>query len=386
MEFERKIEEKLKKTAQMFRAVAVMGVRQSGKTTLCKSFFSGYQYYNFENIGLYQLVKSDPTAFLTKDNKGVIYDELQRLPEIFNYLQEILDNTSEKGKYVISGSSNFLLNEKITQSLAGRIGYINMYPLSYDEIPNFKNFTVWEHIFNGGFAEVWKDTSVDPVLFYQSYIQSVVEKDIRQLVNIRDINLFQNFIRLIASRVGQEFNALKWANELDIDSKTLKSWVSYLEVAGVIYLLPPYYANFGKRITKKPKLYLVDTGIICSLLDITTVNQLENHPLKGVIFENFIVSQCVKFNSYRLKPYKLFYWRSQAGVEIDLLIEKGLNLFPIEIKSGQTFQENWFRNLNLFKSYSKETSPLTIVYGGENFSFSNKNKLVNTFSLVELFD
>ena len=204
-------------------------------------------------------------------------------------MQGVLDNQKEKGKYILTGSSNFLLNEKINQSLGGSIGYISMYPLSYNEIPNYNSISVWEMILKGGFPEIWMAT-FSPVIFYQSYLQSVIEKDIRQLVNIKDLTLFQQFLKLLATRISCELNYLKLGQELGIDSKTCQAWISYLQVAGIIVLLPSYHKNYGKRIIKKSKLYFIDSGIVCNLLGITNNSYLENHPLKGELFENFVIS------------------------------------------------------------------------------------------------
>jgi len=237
MPWERKINEKILLYKKNFRAIAIMGVRQSGKTTICKSIFDNYQYFNFENITTQKFATDEPQDFLSNNSAGAIYDEIQRVPQLFNYLQEILDNTTERGKYILTGSSNFLLNEKITQSLAGRVGYIEMYPLSYNEIKKAEVYSVWHHIFYGGFPEVWVN-AIDPAIFYPNYIQTVIERDIRQLVNIKNINLFQNFISFIATFAGQEVNFAKIGMELGIDLKTVQAWIGYLKIAGIIYLYP----------------------------------------------------------------------------------------------------------------------------------------------------
>lgn len=379
MSWERKINDKIVLYQKNFRAIAIIGVRQSGKTTICKTIFADYQYFNFENLTTQKFPTDEPQDFLNNASDGTLFDEIQRVPHLFNYLQEILDNTTERGKYILTGSSNFLLNEKITQSLAGRVGYIEMYPLSYNEIKNAELYSVWHHVFYGGFPEV-RVNGIDPTIFYPNYIQTVIERDIRQLVNIKNINLFQNFISFIATFAGQEVNFAKIGMELGIDLKTVQSWIGYLKIAGIIYLLPPYYANFGKRVVKRSKLYFVDTGILCALLKINELTQLENHPLKGAIFENYCILELVKENSYRLNKSNFYFWRSNNGVEVDLIIENGLNHTLIEIKSGSNYASKWFKNLELYKSYSTVDAKQLIIYTGKEAIKYGENKELIPYS------
>lgn len=386
MVWHRKIIDKIGLYSKNFRAVAIMGVRQSGKTTVCKTIFSGYKYHNFENLNTQQYATNEPQDFLNDNKNGVVLDEVQRVPHLFNYLQEVLDNTTERGKYVLTGSSNFLLNEKITQSLAGRVGYIEMYPLSYHEIQNAGEFGIWQHVFNGGFPEVWVN-NIDPSLFYSSYIQTVIERDIRQLVNISNINLFQNFVSFLATLVGQEINFSKIALEIGIDSKTVQAWTGYLKVAGLIYLLPPYYSNFGKRVVKRSKLYFVDTGIVCSLLKINEVVQLENHPLRGSIFENYCILNLVKENSFSTKKANFYFWRSLNGVEIDLIVENSNQHVLIEIKSGSNFHSKWFKNIELFKNYSSLQPKQIILYtGNETINYGANKQMLPYFKMNEVLE
>lgn len=379
MAWERKINEKIVLYQKNFRAIAIMGVRQSGKTTICKTIFADYQYFNFENITTQKFATDEPQVFLSNNTNGTIYDEIQRVPHLFNYLQEILDNTTERGKYILTGSSNFLLNEKITQSLAGRVGYIEMYPLSYSEIKNAELYSIWHHVFFGSFPEVWVN-AIDPAIFYPNYIQTVIERDIRQLINIKNINLFQNFISFIATFAGQEVNFAKIGMELGIDLKTVQSWIGYLKIAGIIYLLPPYYANFGKRVVKKSKLYFVDTGILCALLKINELTHLENHPLKGAIFENYCILNLVKENSYHTSKSNFYFWRSNNGVEIDLIIENGSVHTLVEIKSGSNYNSKWFKNMELYKSYSNVEAKQLIIYTGKELIKIGENKTLIPYS------
>ena len=380
MKIQRAIESKAKLYANQFRAVAIMGIRQSGKTTLCKMLFPYKPYLNFENIDVLLLAEQDPNAFLEKYKiTGAIFDEIQKAPSLFNYIQEVLDNETERGKYILTGSSNFLLNQNISQSLAGRVGFLELLPLSNKEIKTSFADTnsVWQTIFKGGFPEIWMQ-DINPSFYFPSYIQSFIERDIRQLINIKNLILFQQFIKLVATRAGQEWNSSQISNNLGVDSKTVTAWLSYLQTAGIVYLLPPYYANFGKRVIKRPKLYLTDTGVLCNLLGIQNDIQLENHPLKGSIFENFVVLEYLKEKNSSLENSSFYYWRSISGVEIDLLIEKNGVLIPVEIKSGATYQEKWWKNIMDWQVFSKSTFPGIIVYSGnENYEFSDGRKVTS---------
>ena len=384
MKIQRTLEHKILLYANQFRAIAVMGIRQSGKTTLCKMIFPTKPYLNFENIDVQLLAEQDPNAFLDKYKiTGAIFDEIQKSPSLFNYIQEILDNETERGKYILTGSSNFLLNQNISQSLAGRVGFLELLPLSNKEILTYfnKKYSVWEMIFKGGFPEIWLQ-NINPSFYFPSYIQSFIERDIRQLINIKNLILFQQFIKLVATRAGQEWNSSQISNDLGIDSKTVSAWLSYLQTAGIVYLLPPYYANFGKRVIKRPKLYITDTGVLCSLLGIQNENQLENHPLKGSIFENFVLLEYLKEKNSSLENSSFYYWRSISGVEIDLIIEKNGMLVPIEIKSGTTYQEKWWKNIMDWQVFSKGSLPGMIIYGGnENYDFSDGRKVISYNSI-----
>lgn len=380
MEIHRDIEQKMILYASQFRAIAIMGIRQSGKTTLCKILFPNKPYINFENIDIQLLAEQDPNAFLQKyKTSGAIFDEIQKSPHLFNYIQEILDNETERGKYILTGSSNFLLNQNISQSLAGRVGFIELLPLSNSEIKVYfkTKFSLWEYIFKGGFPEIWVQ-NINPSFYFPSYIQSFIERDIRQLINVKNLILFQQFIKLVATRAGQEWNSLQISNDLGVDSKTVSAWLSYLQTAGIVYLLPPYFANFGKRVIKRPKLYLADTGILCSLLGVQNSEQLENHPLKGLIFENYVVLEYLKHKNQSQENANLYYWRSTSGVEIDLIIEKNGLLIPIEIKSGTTYHEKWWKNILKWQEFANNKTPGIIIYGStENFEFSDGRKVIS---------
>ncbi len=383
---DRIISKKLIEYSKQFRAVALTGPRQCGKTTLCRYIFPHKPYVNFENIDTLNLAYTDPIGFLYNYKEtGCVLDEIQKAPKLFNYLQQILDEDQERGKYILTGSSNFLLNENISQSLAGRIGYINMLPLSVQEIKSVNPSVtdIWELIFKGGYPEIWSH-NIKPEYYYPAYIQSVIEKDIRQLVNIRKWSGFQQFVKLAATRIGQEWNSNKAGNELGVDAKTISSWISYLQISGIVYFLPPLHNNFGKRVIKKPKLYFIDTGIASSLLGIQNIDHLETHPLKGELFENFIIMNLVKQNTFRLNPVNLYFWRSNDGIEIDLIIENANKLIPVEIKSGMTFNNYWWRNIDKWQKFSGNSSKSYIIYNGNNEMKVLGNKIIINSLNVDL--
>ncbi|MGC4129589.1 MAG: ATP-binding protein [Bergeyella sp.] len=371
-----------------FRAVALMGSRQTGKTTLARTTFPKKPYINFENLDNQILAREDTKNFLESYKEtGAIFDEVQNVPEVFNYLQQILDEESEAGKYILTGSSNFLLNEKISQSLAGRVGFLHLYPFSAKEITDFSgsDISIEELIFKGGYPEIW-DKKINPSFYHNSYVQSFIEKDIRQLININNLLTFQQFVKLTATRASQELNHSNIASDLGIDYKTVQSWLGLLQNVGIIFLIPPYYNNYGKRVVKRPKLYFNDTGLLCNLLGISDETQLETHPLKGEIFENFVFAEILKYNDMKTIPAKIFYWRTISGVEIDLILEENFTNTGIEIKSGKTYHQMWWKNILKWREYSPQNKSGNVIYAGnDEVNFKDDRKLISAKNLFEKF-
>ncbi len=357
--------EKLINLANTFKCVAVTGARQSGKTTLVKEVFSSKPYVSLENIDTRQFALEDPRGFLSSYPNGAILDEVQRCPELFSYLQEILDNSTEKGLYILTGSNNFLLQENITQSLAGRVGFLNLLPFSIQELQdnNLAFDSVEEQLINGFYPPIY-DQKIPVSDWCPNYIRTYIERDVRQIKNVTDLIIFERFIKLLAGRTGQEFNASSLAVETGVDVKTIQSWVGILESSFIIYLLKPHYNNFKKTIVKRPKIYFYDTALVCSLLGIRTISHLETHPAKGAIFETMVVTEFVKNRTNKALPINLYYWRDKAGHEIDLIIDNEEVLLPIEIKSGKTINSDFFKNLDYFKKITGFQNSL-IVYNGE---------------------
>ena len=360
--------ELLKLTAQ-FKAVAVTGPRQSGKTTLVRAVFPDKPYVNLENPDFRRFAIEDPRGFLSNYPEGAILDEIQRTPEIFSYLQQILDEQNKPGMFVLTGSNNFLLQDNISQSLAGRVGYLFLLPLSLSEINSREKADML--IYKGGYPELYNLDS-DISKFYHNYIRTYIERDVRMIKNIADLFAFEKFVRLCAGRIGQLLNLSNLATETGVDVKTISSWLSVLETSFIVFRLQPFYQNFNKRIVKMPKLYFYDTGLASALLGMDNPSQLILNPYRGSLFENLIVVEMLKRRFNAGKRNNLFFWRDNTGNEIDLLIDKNNEIIPVEIKSGQTISSDSFKGLEYWQKLQKTESTCYLVYAGD-FSQQRSN-------------
>ena len=359
---------KLLQLAQQFRAVAILGPRQSGKTTLAKACFPEKPYVSLETPTMRRFALEDPVQFLRQYPYGAIFDEIQRAPELLSWLQQDMDeNPSVRGKFVLTGSNNLLLLENITQTLAGRIAHIELLPFSVAELqvlPNALtdiNTLLWK----GGYPPVQAD-GIGPEDWFSMYLRTYVERDVRQIKNIENLLLFERFLLLCAGRVGQEINYSAFSNELGIDRKTIQSWLGILQASYLVYLLPPFYNNFQKRVLKTPKLYFFDTGLVCALLRITHASMLPLHPFRGALFENFIVTELIKNRFNQGKRSNLYFWRESSGNELDVILDEGLRQFPIEIKSGQTIQSAWMKGILYWQKLTGQPGGLILHGGSEN--------------------
>lgn len=377
----REAEKQLKVLAEQFKAVAVVGPRQSGKTTLVKMIFKDKAYVNFENPDTRLFAMDDPRGFLANYPNGAIFDEAQRVPEIFSYLQQILDESDIKGMFIITGSNNFLLQETISQSLAGRVGYLNLLPLTLDEI-NDAVSTIEQRLFKGCYPSLYKENS-DPALWQVNYITTYIERDVRLIKNIVNLITFERFLRLCAGRIGQLLNMQSLAIEIGVDTKTIGSWISILESSFVVFRLQPYHKNFNKRIVKMPKLYFCDTGLATALLGIQNAQQLELHPFRGSLFENMVIVDFLKRRFNKALVSNLYFWRDNVGNEIDLLIEKGSELCPIEIKSGQTVTNDYFKGIQFWNKISQQEGG-TVIYGGSSIQKRSNNIQVIPYTAMQL--
>ena len=355
--------------SRQFRAVAVTGPRQSGKTTLVRKVFDQKPYISLENPDTRKYAQEDPRGFLGDFPEGAILDEIQRAPAIFSYLQQILDEVSNPGLFILTGSNNFLLQENISQSLAGRVGYLFLLPLSLNEIkqPEMQSNQL---LIKGGYPYLFnQEASIGK--FYANYISTYVERDLRLLKNITNLYAFERFLHLCAGRVGQLLNMNNLATEVGVDVKTIASWIGVLETSFVAFRLQPYYKNYNKRIVKTPKFYFYDTGLATSLLGISEPEELALSPFRGGLFENLVVVEFLKHHFNNGINNKLWFWRNNTGNEIDLLVDNGLKQIPIEIKSGKTISEDFFKGLKYWEKLTGEKEAYLVYDGTEKQSRSD---------------
>ena len=383
---QREAKTKLESLAKSFKAIAVIGPRQSGKTTLVKNTFPNKPYVSLENPDTRQFALEDPRGFLDNFSSGAILDEVQRTPELFSYLQEILDNSPEKGLFILTGSNNFLLQENISQSLAGRVGYLNLLPFSVSELAsaNLVPETDEALLFNGFYPPIY-DQEISPLDWIPNYIKTYIERDVRQIKNITDLLIFEKFMRVLAGRTGQELNFSAISNEVGLDLKTIQSWVGILESSFIVYLLKPHFQNFNKTIVKRPKIYFYDTGLVCSFLRISNPIQLESHPLKGAIFETMVVIEMVKKFANKGLPINIYFWRDKTGHEVDVIIDTAGKLIPVEIKSSKTISTEFFKNLKYWNNLSKLNSSI-LIYGGNQEQKRSDGTLITNWKNINQLD
>ncbi len=376
---ERELSKKVKSLAKKMPIIAIVGPRQSGKTTLAKTLFKNKPYISFENTDVRSHALNDPRDFLGRYPKGAIFDEVQRAPELFSYLQGVVDEKDKPGMFILTGSQHFLLLEKVTQSLAGRVGILELLPFSLQELSKSKLLedSVDEVIFKGLYPRIY-DKNLNPVDWYADYIEAYLERDVRQITNIKNLSTFKKFLSLCAARVGQLLNLSSLAIECGITHTTAREWISILEASFIIYLLQPHHKNFNKRVVKMPKLYFYDTGLVCSLLNIENKEQLSTYPLRGNIFETFIMSELLKQRFNKGLKSNLYFWRDKTGHEVDCIVESAGSLTPIEIKSGKTINNEMFKNIEYWKKISgKSKNDSYLIYGGSN---NQKRSGVNVLS------
>lgn len=341
----RKAENTLRQMAKKFPVLVLTGPRQSGKTTLTKLCFPEYRYVSLENPQLREFALSDPTGFLALYDRNVIIDEAQNAPELFSYIQQLVDESNLTGQFILTGSQNFLLLEKITQTLAGRVYLSELLPLCHSEIAQLKETTIEEELFNGSYPRLY-DRDIAPKDFFPSYIKTYVERDVRTIVQIQELKLFRRFLSLLAHQAGQLFNASELAKKLQIDSKTVQRWLSILETSYIAFTLEPWHKNLSKRVVKTPKLYFYDTGVLCSLLGIKSREELITSPYKGAIFENYILLEFMKVHKSSGEQVNYSFWRDSNQNEIDLLMTDGQQLTCVEMKASLTVRPEHIRSLH----------------------------------------
>lgn len=360
---DRHIKTKALSLLSKFPLLAITGPRQSGKTTFARKLKPDYTYVNLELPEARDFAKSDPLGFLRAYQNGVILDEVQWVPELFSYLQVLTDDRNIPGEYILTGSQNFLLSNQITQSLAGRVAMLNLLPFSMAELSTQIKDQDWETIVvNGGYPRKYQ-FDIAPSDYYPNYIQTYIERDVRQILNVMDLGNFQKFLQLLAGRVGQVFSQSNFSNELGIDQKTVNSWLTVLETSFIAFRLPAYYRNFNKRILKTPKVYFYDTGVLCSLLGIKNSQDMNVHFARGPLFENLVILELMKKEMNAGIIPSLYYWRDSNQNEVDLLQEKDGNLIAVEIKSSETYHSDFLKGLKTFQKTVPE-SKAKLIYAG----------------------
>lgn len=363
----RDVEEAFRGLLRGFPVVTLTGPRQSGKTTLARAIFAGRPYISLEDPDVRRMALEDPRAFLAGLPDGAVLDEVQRTPELLSYLQARVDADGRMGLFLLTGSQQFGLMSGITQSLAGRSAFIELLPFSLNELgrAGIRPPSLDEMLLAGGYPPLY-DRSLLPKAWFPAYVTAYVERDVRQILKVQDLEVFQRFVRLCAGRSGQILNLASLATDCGITHNTAKAWISVLEASYVLFLLRPHHENFSKRLIKSPKLYFYDTGLLCWLLGIQNAGQLASHPLRGSIFETFVVSELVKSRLNRGERAAFSFWRDSNGNEIDVVADVGTGMMPIEIKAGQTINWDFFAGLERWTALAGEraVSP-ALIYGGE---------------------
>ncbi len=363
---ERAITPHLREMARCFPVVTIMGPRQSGKTTLAKQVFPDHAYVNLEDPAAFRIAASDPKAFFELYKPPVIIDEVQRVPELLSSVQILADSTERRGMFILTGSHQPALHAKISQSLAGRTGILKLLPLSIRELSNAEiRLERDEYLFNGFMPRLYNE-KIPPSMLYSAYYATYVERDVRQLINVRNQHAFETFLRLLAGRVGQVVNLNSLAGDVGVSSTTLAEWLSVLEASYIVFRLPCYFNNFGKRLIKAPKIYFTEVGLAVYLLGIENVSQVARDPLLGGLFENLVVAEALKarFNAGKQLP-ELYYYRVQGQHEVDLLINNGRTLIPVEIKAGKTFDPSFANELRPFIAFAGDCCNPTVLYSGD---------------------
>ena len=376
---QRDITDKLHYLATKFPVVTLMGARQCGKSTLLKSCFPTYRYVTLEDMDMRRQAVEDPRGFLSNFGTRTIIDEAQYASDLFSYIQTKVDDQNEVGMYLLSGSQNFLLMQSITQSLAGRTALIKLAPFSVSELKRVSLLpaSLNDWLFTGGYPRIY-DREIHPADFYPNYIQTYIERDVRLLRQITNLSQFVRFLKLCAARIGQLLNINSLANECGITVPTVNAWLSVLEIGSIIFLLKPYYKNYSKRIIKSPKLYFYDTGLAASLLGLESSMQLSTHYLRGELFENMVIAEYVKGEFAKGKEPQIYFWRDSNQSEVDLLIETGGALHAVEIKSGATLNDSYFKGLKHFQQISNiDANNMTVVYGGDADYLTQNGRFVS---------
>lgn len=384
---DRTVEPVLRLLAEQYPVVTITGPRQSGKTTLCRKVFGAKPYANLEAPDVRQFALDDPRGFLAQYPDGAVLDEIQRAPDLVSYLQPLVDADNRAGRFILTGSQQFEVRHTVNQSLAGRTALVRLLPFSIPEIQTaFDLPDVDDLLYHGFYPRLW-DRRLDPTQALGDYVQTAVERDLRQLVAVKDLNLFQRFLQLCAGRVGQLLNVNALATETGVSHTTARNWLSLLEAGYILFLLPPYHANISKRLVKSPKLYFYDVGLATYLLGVENAAQLTRHPLRGSLFENLVVAEALKHRFHQGRRSGCYFYRDSKGHEVDLLQVRGTDFLPIEIKAGMTITRDYFKGLDHFAALFPDRLPhgAGLVYAGQEAQQRTGVTIVPIRKLTDLF-
>ena len=380
----RELSSVLEEAYRYFSVITVTGPRQSGKTTLIRNLFPHLPYYSLESLDIRSFAENDPIAFLNQNEEGMILDEVHNAPDLLSYIQGIVDEHPDK-RYILSGSSQFAMLKRVTQSLAGRTAVFELMPLSYSETKDLTaDVPLDKLLFNGFYPAIYSGRNV-PEFLYPAYMKTYLDRDVRDLLQIKDMMQFHIFIKLCAGRIGSLFKASELANEIGVSPNTISSWLSVLQASYIVTLLPPYFENTSKRLTKMPKLYFLDTGLACYLLGIESPEQLSRDKMRGALFENFVVTEALKQRYNQGKESNLYFYRDSNQNEIDLLLKRNTRLYGIEIKSSMTYHKDFEQALKRIDEWVKApVDGKAVVYAGNFENTAGEIKLLNYTNMDEV--
>lgn len=380
----RELSSVLEEAYRYFSVITVTGPRQSGKTTLIRNLFPHLPYYSLESLDIRSFAENDPIAFLNQNEEGMILDEVHNAPDLLSYIQGIVDEHPDK-RYILSSSSQFAMLKRVTQSLAGRTAVFELMPLSYSETKDLTaDVPLDKLLFNGFYPAIYSGRNV-PEFLYPAYMKTYLDRDVRDLLQIKDMMQFHIFIKLCAGRIGSLFKASELANEIGVSPNTITSWLSVLQASYIVTLLPPYFENTSKRLTKMPKLYFLDTGLACYLLGIESPEQLSRDKMRGALFENFVVTEALKQRYNQGKESNLYFYRDSNQNEIDLLLKRNTRLYGIEIKSSMTYHKDFEKALKRIDEWVKApVDGKAVVYAGNFENTAGEIKLLNYTNMDEV--
>lgn len=376
----------LKRLATQYPVVTLTGPRQSGKTTLCRNEFSGHEYISLEDLSQRNHAIEDPRGFLARFKNSVILDEIQRAPSLVSYIQGLVDENEKPGEYILTGSQQFEVSNTINQSLAGRTALLRLLPFAYEELYP-KQVPELDHVIYQGFYPRIEDKKLNPTEALGFYLNTYVERDVRNLMNIKDLNLFERFLKICATQIGRLTNYSRLANDCGITQNTIKEWLSILEASYIIFQIQPHFENYRKRLTKSSKIYFYDIGLAAYLLGITDANHVRTSPLRGELFENFVVAEFLKNRFNHVKNNNLYFFRDHVGNEVDLILDFGAERVAVEIKSGSTISSDYFKGLQYYQQlYGEKHLKKFVVYAGNEILNYHDVVCYPYFKMPELFE